>query len=229
MSITLAQLRSSVRAHIDEPSANYWADVELNDYIGKRQLDLWKRIYQLRKDFWLSPTGFVLNLAVGKYQYQTADGIPADLFRITAIRTTQPGYQDIIWRSVDPSCEAFISGLRADVPIVYPYLIMYALRNLNTLWISPIPQQTLSAQVDYIQLPTEAVNDADTFLIPDPFLDYVEYMAASDALSKGPVGDATSWLQKAEESWKMVMLALDTPRSDQGPDTVEGMFENGGF
>ena len=227
MSITLADLRLQVRGHIDEPTANYWSDLELNGYINRRQLDLWKKIYQLRKDYWLSDAGVDLPITVGKYKYQTADGMPADLFRVTAIRTITTGFQDVMWQNVDPSSAIFIDGLRTDAPITYPYTIMYALRKNNTLWISPIPQSALTAHIDYIQLPTAVSADIDTFLIPDPFIDYVEYMAAADALSKGPVGDSVGWQQKAAEAWKDVQLALDTPRTDQGPDLVIGMFESG--
>lgn len=225
MAITLGTLRGNVRNHIDEPSANYWTDTELNSYIGNRQLDLWRRIYQLRKDFFLSATGFVLTTAVQQYSYGTADGVPTNIFRISSIRTTLSGFQDIEWVPVDPSSRAFTDGLRTDVVVASPFVIMYALRANNTIWISPLPQSVLTAQVDFIQLPTQVSADVDTFVIPDPFLDYVEYMAAADALSKGPVGDSVGWQQKAEDAWKNISLALDTPRSDQGPDTVIGMFD----
>ncbi len=227
MSLTLANISASVREHLDEPLASYWTDSELNDYIGKRQLDLWRKIYRLKKDYWLSPIGFTLNLVAKQYKYTTTDGIPSDLFRVSSIRTTTSGFTDVQWQSADPTSAAFLDGIRSDVVYSNPYTIWYAVRNLNTIWVSPLPQQALAAQVAYIQLPTEVVNHTDTFLIPDPFLDYVEYKATMDALSKGPVGAPDAWEAKAQDAWQEIQMALDTPRNDQGPDVVRSMFDYG--
>lgn len=228
MAQTLATVRSKVRGHIDEPTASYWTDTELNGYIDDRQWDLWRKVQAIRKDYWLSPTGFVLTLVVGQSNYTTTDGVPADIWRISTIRTTQAGFQDVIWTLGNPTSREWVDGLRTDVPIVNPYQIMYALRNLSTIAISPLPQSVLTAQVDYIQQPTVMTADTDTFLLPDPFIQYVQYMAAADALGKGPVGDSVSWQQKGAEAWKSIMETLDTPRVDQGPDLVMGFGENGG-
>lgn len=312
--LTLLNVRTSVREHIDEPTAGYWTDAELNDYISKAELALWRKIYALKKDYWLSPTGFTLSTVVGKYKYgrttviqdltftdlsagqpqttiayttggvagseavtvvgnaisvkiasgvstasqilaavngavaaaalvsvavsgtgsnaQTAPvaatlvgGLPLDIFRISAIRTITSGQQDIIWQYCDPTSPIFIDGLRSDTPIVYPYCILYALRNINSLWISPLPQTVLQAQVDYIQQPVPMVLDTDTFLIPDSFLTWVEYKVTARALRKGPVGDYESWDGDAKNEWDEIVMALDTPRTDQGPDVVEGFQE----
>lgn len=228
MSLTLATVRGNVRNHIDEPSANYWTDAELNSYISSRQLDLWRRIYQIDKDYFLSPTGFTLTTAVNQYQYGTADGVPTNIFRIESIRTTTSGFQDTSWVNANPTSQEFLDGLRSDVPVAMPFRILYSLRNVNTIWISPLPQSSLQAQVDYIMLPTAVAADSDTFVMPDPFLDFIEYMATVDALAKGPVGDSVGWLQHAEKAWENIVLALDTPRSNQGPDVVMGMFSSGG-
>lgn len=222
MALTLATVRSKVRAHIDEPSANYWTDAELNGYISDRQLDLWRKILQIRKDYFLS--NFNLSLVANQFSYTVADGIPADIWRIETIRTTTSGKQNMVWNPGNPTSQAFIDGLNSDTPTFNPFQIYYALRNLTTLWVSPLPQSALTARVDYIQLPTAVSADSDTFLLPDPFLPYIQYMAASDALAKGPVGDGPAWESRADKAWNDIMLALDTPRSEQGPDVVEGAF-----
>lgn len=222
MSTTLLTLRGNVRNHIDEPTANYWTNAELNSLISSSQLDLWRKIYALKKDYFLSPTPYTLNLVAGTYQYTLA----TDFFRATAIRTITSGYQDMEWVPADPSSPVFIEGLRTDVPIYYPNQILYSIRNNNTIWVSPLPTQSLSAYVDYIQLPTAVSSDSDTFLpMLDPFLDYIEYDATATALAKGPVGNVQYWNNLADGAWKDVALALDTPRNDQGPDVVRGYME----
>lgn len=229
MAQTLLQVRTSVRAHVDEPTANYWTDVELNGYIVSRQRTLWRKILALKKDYWL--TTATLNLTVGTSLYNGGDGsgMPTDIWRIESIRTTTSGAQNILWAPADPNSPDFLVGLNSDFPVFNPYQILYSIRNMTTLAISPIPQQTISALINYIQQPTVMSADTDTFLIPDTFVDYVEYAAAADALSKGPVGDSVGWAQKAGESWKEIMEALDTPRSSQGPDLVQDFGSGGGW
>ena len=220
---TLLNVRTLVRDNIDEPVANYWSDAELNRKISERQLDLWRKILQIRKDYFLGT--FTLTLVVGQYRY-TPPAIASDIWRIETIRTTSDGYQGLIWSPMNANSPEFQDGLRSDVPVYNPYRIYYSLRNVATLDISPLPQQVIAAQVDYIQLPTAVAADADTFLIPDPFLAYIQYAATADALAKGPVGDVAHWLGRAADAWKDIMQALDTPREDQGPDVVLGAFQD---
>lgn len=218
MSLQLSDIRGRVRNYIDEPSAGYWSDSELNSYISTRQLDLWRRIYRLKSDYWMVAGGFTLNTVKGQSLYRAADGIPATFFRVLSIRTTTSGYTDIVWIYADPNAPDFIDGLRADQPVTNPDAFMYAVQGNGTILISPIPQQVLAAQVDYIQLPSAVSADTDTFLIPDPFLDFVGYAAAADALLKGPVGASDVWQQKAEAAWNDIQMALDMERSDQNPE-----------
>src|SRR5258708_19340313 len=186
MAETLATVRTKVRYHIDEPTANYWADAELNALIDNRQRDLWRKIIALRKDYWL--TSFTLNLVVNQFSYTTTDGVPADIWRIASIRTTTSGYQNLIWIPGNPTSQEFLDGLQTDVTINNPYQIRYALRNLTTLWITPLPQTAIAARIDYYQKPTVMAADTDTFLLPDEFMSYLEYMASSHPLSQSPVG-----------------------------------------
>lgn len=228
MAQTLLQVRTSVRAHIDEPTANYWTDAELNGLIDSRQRSLWRKILALKKDYWL--TTATLTVSSGTFTYTGGDGsgMPTDIWRVESIRTLTSGYQGLLWTPADANSDIFLAGLNTDFPVSSPYQILYAMRNITTLAISPIPQQAMSALINYIQQPTVMSSDTDTFLIPDTFVDYVEYGAAADALSKGPVGDSVGWAQKAGESWKEIMEALDTPRSSQGPDLVQD-FGTGGW
>lgn len=218
---TLAIVRGAVRRYIDEPVANYWPDAELNQYISDRELDLWARILAIKKDYWLAPNGTVVTLVIGQYIY----AMPSDFWRITATRITTPSQQDITTRFADPNSMEFQQGLRTDIAVSNPSEFLLAVRNMGSLWVSPIPQAPFTMQVDYIQQPTTQVNDSDTFLIPDAFMSFVQLGAASDALLKGPVGDPASWDARAERAWNRIMEAIDTPRQDQGPDVVIGMFD----
>lgn len=227
MAQTLATVRGGVRGHIDEPTANYWTDAELNGYIDSSQRKLWRKILALKKDYWLATA--TLTVATGSSIFNPADGsgMPADIWRIESIRTLTSGFQNMLWSPADPNSQIFLDGLNTDYPVFNPYQILYALRNMTTLSISPVFQQgPITALINYIQQPTVMTVDTDTFLIPDTFMDYVEYDATVNALSKGPVGDATAWKVETSEAWKEIMEALDTPRSSQGPDLVQGFGSN---
>lgn len=229
MAETLATVRSSVRGHIDEPTANYWTDAELNGLIAAGERKLWRKILAMKKDYWL--TTATLTVATGSSIFNPLDGsgMPADIWRIESIRTLTSGFQNILWTPADPNSQNFLSGLNTDFPVFNPFQILYALRNMTTLAISPVFQQgPITALINYIQQPTPMVNDTDTFLIPDTFMDFVEYDATVNALAKGPVGDATAWKTEASEAWKEIMEALDTPRSSQGPDLVVGFGSDWG-
>lgn len=217
MATTLATLLTNIRLHIDEPVSNYWTNAELTSYIVNRQLDLWRRIYRLKEDYFIATPGATVNLVAGQYIYQTADGIPANLFRVSSIRSLTSGQTGVKFIMADPASNQFIDGLRPDITVSNPSIYLYAIRGNGMLWVSPTPQAPLQILIDYIQLPTEVVNPTDTFLIPDPFIDYVEYAATGDALVKGPVGAPDMWYAKAEQAWSDISMALDTDRSDQNP------------
>lgn len=225
MAKTLLNLRTSVRDHIDEPTANYWTDLECNRAISNRYLELWARVSQLKKDYFLSPTPFTLTLVSGQYKYGSSDGVPSTLWRVTAMRTTTSGSQDVQWVPDDPNSPAFISGLRSDVVVNSPLQYRYAVRGAGVIWVSPLPQAAITVSVDYILQAVAVSSDSDTFVLPDAYLDFVEYMATHDLLLKGPVGDPPSWKGQAEAAWERIKIALDTPRQDQGPDLVIGMFD----
>ena len=226
MARTLSNVRAAVRFHIDEPAALYWSDAEINSYIGRRQLDLQRKIDQIDSDFFLKVgPGTQITFIAGTYIY----ALPADCSRVTAVRMLTSGSQGTEFRAVNPNTAQFQYGLRTDITIAIPTEILYAVRGHGgsalDLWVSPVPQSALQCQVDYSTYATEVVNDADTFMMPDSYVDYVEYMATVDALSKGPVGDSTRWAQLAKEAWNDIMIDLDTPKQDQNPEVVTGYGE----
>ena len=227
MAFVGSDLLAKVRDHIDEPSANYWSNAELYRKIDSAHRALWAKIISLRKDYFKS--SFTFTTTAGTYSYAAGSGgVPTDIWRILSMRTTTSGRQDLMWDAGNPTSRGFIDGLNSEVPVYNPFSMKYALRSQNELWVSPLPQESVSAQVDYIPRPTAISAAGSTFLVPDEFMNWVEYMATADALNKGPVGDPASWLAKAGAAWREIAEALDTPRVDQGADVVEGMFEDVG-
>lgn len=227
MAITLAGLRQNVRDHLDEATASYWTDAEINRSIGRRQLNLWTRIMQLRKSFFVASSPYTLTLVSGQNKYT----LPSTLYRAKSIRTTSNGSEGTVWVAKDPSEPIFIEGWRSDVVVANPTIYYYAIMGpdgtniQNSIWVSPTPQAALTAIIEYYTMPIQVSADTDTFGLLDPFLDYIEYSATADLLRKGPVGDAASWAAMAESSWQGYSILIDTPRNDQSADLVEGAFD----
>jgi len=221
MARALSTVRLAVRDHLDEDSASYWTDASLTRQIVRSASALWKRIVQIRKDYFLSATPGTLTLASGTFRY----ALPSDFFEVKLIRTTTSGQENVAWRPAHMASAKFIEGLRSDITINSPSEFLYQIVANQTIVVSPIPRAVLVASVEYVALPTEPSADADTFGALDPFLDYVEYDAAAKLLAKGPVGDPAYWQNMADKEWIAILLALDKFRSRQDGDFVEGMFE----
>jgi hypothetical protein len=221
MARTAGQVLTRIRAHIEEPSAGYWQDSEVYSAMSNAQDKLYQKVTQLRDNYFissLSPEAVVLVAG------QTLYTLNSDVFRIKSIRCTSSGDQYITWLWRPFSDPSFKEALRTDVTVSSPYEFYFDLLNFNTMVVAPIPQRPITISIDYVGFPTEVAMSTDTFAFPDAFINYVEFAATSELLAKGPVGDASFWEDKAESEWKAIMLTIGSPRQDNNPDIVGGMF-----
>lgn len=221
MAVTLTSITSNIRNHLDEAVASYWAAGEVTASVVTKQFEIWKRIMAVRKTYFLNTTPATITLVSGTSVYT----LPADFYKVHFIQTTTSGSQNVTWKRFDSASQIFIDGLRTDIVIATPYEFMYDILANQSMIVSPLPQNTLVANLYYIQQPTAVSAGTDTFGILDQFTDFIEYAATADLLRKGPVGDANYWEMQAEKAWQSILLAIDGDRSDQGPTTVEGMFD----
>jgi len=221
MARTAGQILARVRNHIEETSAGYWSDTEIYNSISNAQDDFFNRVTQLRDNYFISATSpEVVTLVAGQTDYT----LNTDLFRIKSIRCTSSGDQYITWLWKPFSDPSFKEALRTDVTVTSPAEFYFDLINMNTMRVGPIPQRGITISIDYVGFPTEVASSSDTFSFPDAFINFVEYAATGESLAKGPVGDASYWDEKAEKIWRNVMLTIGTPRQDNNPDIVGGMF-----
>ena len=221
MARTAGAVLARVRNHIEEPSAGYWSDSEIYAIISNKQDELFQRVTQLRDNYFISATSpEVVSLAAGTTDYT----LNSDVFRIKSIRCTSSGDQYItwLWRPfTDPS---FKEALRTDVSVSSPSEFYFDILNSNVIRVAPIPQRSITISIDYIGFPTEVASSSDTFSFPDAFINFIEYAATGECLAKGPVGDAAYWDGKADKEWRNIMLTIGSPRQDNNPDIVGGMF-----
>lgn len=81
---TRAQLRARVRAYLDESSAVYWTDVELNNWITQAYYYYYQWIIQSFEGYFSKDT--LIDIISGKSRYDT----PSDFFKIRLLERILP-------------------------------------------------------------------------------------------------------------------------------------------
>lgn len=221
MADTVAQVRTRIRAHLEEATASYWTDTEIFNAILRSYRKMWVKIMSIRKD-WFQTTAGTLTLVDGTTKYS----LPDDCFHVKHIRTTTSGKENVTFKYMSQTSPQFIEALRSDIAITNPSVMWYDIIGNTQIIVAPIPRSTLVAAIEYVPTPIALTDTTGTFGVLDPFLDYVESAATADLLAKGPLEPLSYWKQESKEAWDDAMRALGQPRSDQSADYVEGMFDN---
>ena len=217
MADTLTTMTQDIRDHLDEASAGYWQDTEIQRKIDRRYRELWSRIIGIRDDWFKSTVPATITLTAGIVKY----ALPADYFRTASILTTTSGQGDTKW--VWKSCKdpAFIAGQNPDYQFTTPSIIYYDIEGVTSLVVSPTPQAALTASHEYYTLPTDPTT---VFALPDPFLRYIEAGATSECLAKGPVGMISYWREEMAMAWEIILPILSAPRSGQNNSHATSPF-----
>ncbi len=215
---TLTSMTLDIRDHLDEVSAGYWQDAEIQRKIVKRYRELWSRIIAIRDDWFKSTVPATITLAVGVLKY----ALPVDFFRTASIITTTAGQTSVSWVWMSCKDPRFIKGQETDYVYSNPGVIYYDIEGVTSIVVSPVPQAVLAASMEYYTMPTDP---AAAFGMPDPFLRYIECAATADCLAKGPVGMVSYWSGQAEMAWQTLLQILAAPRSGQNNSHALSMFD----
>ena len=218
MADTLTTLTLDIRDHLDEAAAGYWTDLEIQRKIIRRYRELWSRIIGIRDDWFKSTVPYALTLVVGTVKY----ALPADYFRTATIITTTSGQTTVKWVWMSCKDPRFIQGQEADNVVSNPGVIYYDIEGVTSIVVSPTPQATLAANMEYYTLP---IDPTTVFALPDPFLRYIEAGATADCLAKGPVGDLAYWRGEIAMAWEILLPILAAPRSGQNNSHALSMFD----
>lgn len=218
MADTVAAVTTLVRDNLDEISAGYWQDAEIQRKIVRRFRELWSRIIGIRDDWFKSTVPYTLTLTAGIVKY----ALPADYFRTATIITTLAGQTGVKWVWMSCKDPRFVVGQQTDFVVSNPDVIYYDIEGVTSIVVSPIPQATLTANMEYYTLPTDPTVG---FALPDPFLRYVEAGATADCLAKGPVGDLAYWRGEVQMAWEIILPILAAPRSGQNNSHALSMFD----
>ena len=218
MADSLTTMTTLIRDNLDETTAGYWTDAEIQRKIVRRFRELWSRIIGIRDDWFKSTTPATVTLVSGTLKYSLA----ADFFRVATIRTTTSGKEAVQWIWMSCKDPRFVEGQRADVTYSDPGIIYYDIEGVTSIVVSPLPRATLIGSMEYYTLPTDPTT---TFALPDPILRYVEAGATADCLAKGPVGLVDYWRGERAMAWSILLPILGAPRSGQGNTHALSPFE----
>lgn len=222
MAETLTTMTTTIRFNLDEATAGYWTDAEIQNKIIRRFRRLWTMTIAMREDWFKSSTPAVITLTSGVLKYALA----ADFFRAATIRTTTSGKESVQWVCMSCKDPRFVEGQRADVTYSDPGVIYYDIEGLAgasaNIVVSPLPRATLVGSMEYYTLPTDPTT---TFVLSDPILSYIEAGATADCLAKGPVGLLDYWRSEAKAAWAELVPLLAAPRSGQNNSYALSPFE----
>lgn len=218
MADTLTTMTTLIRDNLDEATAGYWSDAEIQRKIVRRFRELWSRIISIRDDWFKSTAPATITLVANTLKYT----LPADYYRTATIRTTTSGKESVQWVWMSCKDPRFVEGQRADVIYSDPGIIYYDIEGVTSIVVSPVPQATLVGSMEYYTLPTDPTV---TFALPDPILRYVEAGATADCLAKGPVGLLDYWRSEVTTAWDILLPILAAPRSGQSNSHALSPFE----
>lgn len=218
MADSLTTMTTLIRDNLDEATASYWTDAEIQRKIVRRFRELWSRIIGIRDDWFKSSTAATVTLVSGTLKYALA----ADFYRVATIRTTTSGKESVQWIWMSCKDPRFVEGQRADVTYSDPGIIYYDIEGVTNIVVSPLPRATLVGSMEYYTIPTDPTT---TFVLPDPILRYVEAGATADCLAKGPVGLLDYWRSETTTAWGILLPILAAPRSGQNNSHALSPFE----
>jgi hypothetical protein len=230
----ISDIMRQVRAQLTEPKARFWADDELKDIFKLGVMDLWGAILDLHQDHYFSivEDGSVFQRSGDTF----LSGIPEDCFRVmqieplntvtdnsaTAVQYAPRKYNhpDFIAARTVGSFEPNQAGvIYYDVtgpgaPIAAPRVMVAPTINANlALRFVYYPYLTVT---DYNPVPGGSDNALKAWTIA--------YAMAKEGQAGNRVPDA-GWLA-VYATEKQTILTRMTPRQDQEPDVVDGLFQD---
>lgn len=174
MSETLVQLRTDVRSHLDEITARFWSDTELNRWINEACVDMARRTETLQN----------FNTNMKTYPGQAKYPMPKHIIRIHRLEFVPFNSTNVytVTASTYQELDQYW-GITQQSQMSYPYYYcLWGTPGINlTIQLYPVPSQAGTLNVFYYRLPITMVNDTDTAEIPSGWDDmvvlYCEYVA----------------------------------------------------
>lgn len=230
MATTLSTIITNARATLLETSAKFWTDAELLNILTDGAKDLWKAIIDVYQDhfFTLSTAGSVSMPA----DATTLSGVPTDCFRVKLIEpTTLSSFVNTFFRPKDYGHAEFRlarSEAAVDprgITIYYDMVAQGPPVGAPTIYVAPKITSAMGVTLGYIRtvgdLTTGSVNPipGETDMALKAWI--IAHARAKEREDRSPDPE---WLAIYSTEKQAVLTAV-TPREQDEPEYVEGMFE----
>lgn len=192
--LTLAQMREDLRVHLDEITARYWQNDELD-----------RAIYDAAKD--IARRGEVLldthtiRTKAGQHVYD----FPPDLLRIHRVEYQQSDTNSFVLEFLPPlqMDDYWVAGRTATQGTPSHFTVWGFSGDSQQLRIYPAPSDQANIVLWYYRLPRKPVNDGDPVEVPSGWEDLIPLYAEYVALRKDRDG---RW----REAFELYMERLDS-------------------
>lgn len=150
---TLLQLRTRVRAYLDEPAAKYWSDAELNNWVNQGYFYYYIWVAESFDAYFAKETFLNINAT------QAAYPLPADLWKIRLLERVYSTFT-VPLRIFDRMESANVTS---NTNFSNLYLPTYRFMG-HSVVLEPTPDLSIigGLRLEYIQEPTPLVGDSST-------------------------------------------------------------------
>jgi hypothetical protein len=203
--VTLSDARTQLRDLLDEASANFWTDAQLNTWINNGAQDIARKAKCL-----LEKQSIQVFNDVGTY---AAPGNVVEFHRVEYLPAQSPNVYVLTFRNYSEMDSLW--GINQQIQNYYP--------NYWTLWreppntqiiLYPIPSTAGTLNVQYYRTATLAVNDTDTIDIPEGWDDVVVEFGMWKALLKKQDPRWSQIRQAYNDNLAAIMVATSAGYSD---------------
>lgn len=174
---TLSELRTELRNRLDESSARFWEDTELNTYINRGLKDVGRRTETLLTYV----TDIMVTAGFPKYP------LPNDVLRIHRVEFVPVNTTDtypVEARSHQEMDQYW--GVRQSITQSYPnFYVLWGITGIDaSLQLYPVPSQAGQLNIYYYRVPAELTSDSQEAEIPAGWDDLVVLYAEYEAMRK---------------------------------------------
>ena len=236
MATALSTIRDKARKTLLETTAGFWTEAELLEHLQDGIRDLWGSIVDLHQEHYFTVDATNVSQAANT---ATLTGIPTDVFRVLLIEprdiSASASGRNLQYIPRDYNSVEFIAArsLPDQDPTAGP-TICYAVTQAGapvgapTIYVAPELTSALNLRFVYIPIIPAAAYAAATNTNPIPgesdnalFAWTVAYARAKERDDRSP---DPNWLAVYGTEKQNILTRL-TPRQEQEPEYVSGMFE----
>lgn len=233
---TLSGLRTAVRDNLDESTASFWTNAQLNRFLNRAKDLVWVEMRKLRPDDYFvtnraSTDGTVTILsesyATSSFQIPTGNTftrtLPPDFAEMKRIEVITSDYEWVQFQHSDMTHPDF-RALRSLTDDQSPGVFLFDIVGERTMHYTPRSSVALDLRLWYVQFLADLSADGDELEMPHPGYLAVEELATMRAQIMDRDPTAAVWSQLAKST--VATIFGGHARQTQDPVFVQGYLDD---